>query len=241
MTQMPKSILLGADAPRVLTVPMIAAVLADRRKPRARNTLFRWIREQTQSGLLRPVTRGLYINQLARPQPTAADAAGFVREGAIVSLQTVLGEAGITNNYSDIVTCVVPHTKDHRPSVRRVKAERIEFRFHAMPARFLDPHAGELEDRMDLDFKYLRATPEKALLDWIYLGASEHTKIAGPPFDIDASRLNKGRLRRLAKAMSIASRLQGYLKAKRKFDKDPEVNANTSLDTLMPAKKSARS
>ncbi len=33
-----KSILLGADAPRVLTVPMIAAVLANRRKLPARNT-----------------------------------------------------------------------------------------------------------------------------------------------------------------------------------------------------------
>jgi hypothetical protein len=110
---------------------MIAAVLANRRKLPARNTLFRWIREQTESGALRPVTRGLYINQLATPRPTAADAAGFVRAGAIVSLQTVLGEAGVTNNYSDIVTCVVPHSKDHRPSVRPVKAERIEFRFHS--------------------------------------------------------------------------------------------------------------
>jgi hypothetical protein len=220
---------------------MIAAVLADRRELRARNTVFRWIREQTNSGVLRPVTRGLYINQLARPQPTAADAAGFVRDGAIVSLQTVLGEAGITNNYSDIVTCVVPHTKDHRPSVRRVRAERIEFRFHAMPARFLDAHAGELEDRMDLDFKYLRATPEKALLDWIYLGTSEHTKIAAPPFDIDATRLNKGRLQRLAKAMSKTSQLHAYLNGKRKYDQDPEVNANTSLDMPMPVKKGSTS
>jgi hypothetical protein len=122
-----KSILLGADAPRVLSVPMIAAVLANRRKLPARNTLFRWIREQTKSGALRPVTRGLYINQLARPLPTAADAAGFVRGGAIVSLQTVLGEAGVTNGYSDIVTCVLPHSKDHRPSVRPRNASSFAF------------------------------------------------------------------------------------------------------------------
>lgn len=225
-----KSILLGADAPRVLSVPMIAAVLANRRKLPARNTLFRWIREQTKSGALRPVTRGLYLNQLARPLPTAADAAGFVRGGAIVSLQTVLGEAGITNNYSDIVTCVVPHSKEHKPSVRPVKAERMEFRFHAMPARFLDEHAGDLEDRLDLDFKYLRATPEKALLDWIYLGASMRTKIAGPPFDIDAGRLKKARLHRLAKAMNLQPQLKTYLNSKRAYDEDPEVNANDSLD-----------
>lgn len=83
--------------------------------------------------------------------------------------------------------------------MRPVKAERIEFRFHAMPARLLDKHAGELEDRLDLDCKYPRATLEKALLDWIYLGASAPTKIADPPFDIDAGRLKKARLQRLAK------------------------------------------
>jgi hypothetical protein len=226
-----KSILLGADAARVLTVPMIAAVLANRRKLPARNTLFRWIRAQTESGALRPVTRGLYINQLATPLPTAADAAGFVRGGAIVSLQTVLGEAGVTNSYSDIVTCVVPHSKDHRPSVRPVKAERIEFRFHAMPARLLDSQAGEIEDRMDLDFKYPRATSEKALLDWIYLGASSRTKIAGPPFDIDAGRLKKARLERLAKAMKLEVPLRTYLEGKRKYHEDPEVEANDSLDS----------
>jgi hypothetical protein len=185
-----------------------------------------------------PVTRGLYINQLARPLPTAADAAGFVRGGAIVSLQTVLGEAGITNNYSDIVTCVVPHSRDHKPSVRPVKAERIEFRFHAMPARFLDEHAGALEDRIDLDFKYPRATPEKALLDWIYLGASARTKISGPPFDIDSGRLKKARLQRLAKAICFELQLKTFLEGKRKYDADPEVEANAPLDTGL--EKSAR-
>jgi hypothetical protein len=174
-----KSIFLGADAPRVLSVPMIAAVLANRRKLPARNTPLRWIREQTKSGALRPVTR------------------------------------------------VLPHSKDHRPSVRPVKAERIEFRFHAMPARLLDEHAGEIEDRIDLDFKYLRATPEKALLDWIYLGASARTKIAGPPFDIDAVRLKKARLQRLAKAMSLESQLKTYLESKRKYDEDPELKRTT--------------
>src|SRR5450432_1087672 len=82
-----KSTLLGAEAPRVLTVPMIASVLADRRSVPARNTIFKWIRAQVGNGALRPVTRGLYINQLASPRPAAAEAAAFVRSGAIVSLQ----------------------------------------------------------------------------------------------------------------------------------------------------------
>src|SRR5258708_39892347 len=103
---------------------MIAAVLANRRKLPARNTLFRWIREQAESGALRPVTRGLYINQLARPLPTAADAAGFVRGGAIRGPQTRFGEAGGTQNYSGNVYCCGTHSKEHKPTVRPGKPKR---------------------------------------------------------------------------------------------------------------------
>lgn len=225
-----KSILLGAEAPRVLTVPMIAAVLADRRKVPARNTLFKWIREQASAGALRPITRGLYLNELASPRPTAADAAGFVRSGAIVSLQTVLGDAGVTNSYSDIVTCVIAQDKERNPSVRPVKANRVEFRFHAMSVRLLDERAGILEDRMDLEAKYPRATPEKALLDWIHLGASSRTRISGPPLDIDAKQLDMRRLRRLAKNMALSDDLTSYFARKRAHDKSPDVVANAPAD-----------
>jgi hypothetical protein len=206
-----KSTLLGAEAPRVLTVPMIASVLADRRSVPARNTIFKWIRAQVGNGALRPVTRGLYINQLASPRPAAAEAAAFVRSGAIVSLQSVLGEAGVTNNYSDIITCVVPQGPEQSPSVRPVRANRIEYRFHALPSRLLDSRAGALEDRMDLDVRYSRATPEKALLDWIYLGASPRTKLSQPPADIDLGLLNTNRLKRLAQASGLQTPLKEYL------------------------------
>jgi hypothetical protein len=210
MSRTPTSILLGAEAPRVLTIPMLAAVLADRRKIPARNTLFRWVREQVASGVLRPVTRGLYLNQLAAPRPTADEAAGFIRTGAIVSLQTVLGEAGITNNFPDVVTSVVPHERGHVPSVRTVRAADIEFRFHSLPARLLDDRAGQLEDRIDLDVKYPRATPEKALLDWLYLGESPYSRIAGPPTDVEIERLSGARLRRLARSMELTERLKAW-------------------------------
>ena len=229
MTRTPTTILLGAEAPRVMTVPMIAAAFADRRKKAARNTVFKWIRDQTDAGVLRPITRGLYLNQLARPQPTAAEAASFVRSGAIVSLQTVLGDAGITNSYSDIVTSVLPVRKGLAQSSRSVIASGIEYRFHAMPARLLDAEAGDLEDRMDLDVLYPRATAEKALLDWIYLGESPRTKLAGPPLDIDLERLDKRRLRRLANSMKLAKQVEEYFARKRKYDRDSSVRANAPV------------
>jgi len=227
VTRTPTTILLGADAPRVMTVPMIAAAFADRRKKAARNTVFKWIRDQTEAGVLRPVTRGLYLNQLARPQPTAAEATGFVRSGAIVSLQTVLGDAGITNSYSDIVTSVLPLRRGIAQSSRSVVAKSIEYRFHAMPAQLLDDRAGDLQDRMNLEVLYARATPEKALLDWLYLGESPRTKLAPPPLDIDLERIDKRRLKRLAERMKLSEQLDEYLARKRKHDRDPSVRANT--------------
>lgn len=232
MTQTAMSILLGAEAPRVLTVPMIAAALANKRRRVARGTLFRWIRAQTENGALRPVTRGLYLNQLARPLPAIAEAAGYVRSGAIVSLQTVLGDAGITNSYSDIVTSVLPIRSGNASSSRPVRAGNAEFRFHAMPVRFLDENAGALEDRMDFDVQYARATPEKALLDWIYLGASRRTRVAGPPLDIELDLLNQPRLLRMAKRMDLAGELKAYVTRKRKYDRSPDVLANAPVGAM---------
>jgi hypothetical protein len=226
VTRTPTTILLGADAPRVMTVPMIAAAFADRRKMAARNTIFKWIRDQTDAGVLRPVTRGLYLNQLARPQPTAAEAAGFVRSGAIVSLQSVLGDAGATNSYSDIVTSVLPVQWGIAQSSRPVVANGVEYRFHVIPARLLNDEAGALEDRLDLNVLYARATAEKALLDWIYLGESPRTKISGPPLDIDLDKIDKRRLKRLADHMLLSKELLEYLARKRKYDRDPNVRAN---------------
>ena len=230
MTRRTNPILLGAEAPRVLTVPMIAAALADRRRPMARGTLFRWIKAQTESSALRSVTRGLYLNQLAQPLPNLSEAAGYVRSGAIDSLQTVLGEAGVTNNYPDIVTAVLPifaHRSAH--SSRSVVAPGAEFRFHAMPARLLDERAGFPDDRLDADSEYARATPEKALLDWIYLGNSRFTRLSGPPLDMDFSRVDSARLTRLATRMNLKSELKSYLIRKRQHDRSPDVMANAPI------------
>ncbi len=233
MYRTPTSILLGAEAPRVLTVPMLAAALADRRKHPARNTLFRWLRDQVASGALRPVTRGLYLNQLAVPRPAAAEAAGFIRTGAIVSLQTVLGEAGITNNFPDVVTSVLPHDRDHVSSVRPAQAADTEFRFHSMPSRLLHEGAGNLGDRMDLDVKYPRATPEKSFLDWLYLGRSRYSTVASPPLDLEIERLDASRLRRLARAMGLTEALADWRARKRDYDAHPDVRENVSRDLDM--------
>jgi hypothetical protein len=77
------------------------------------------------------------------------------------------------------------------------------FRFFAMPAYLNDERAGRLEDIQDTRFDYRRATPEKALLDWIYLGASPRIRMTRPPFDLNTDEFDVRRLKRLARAMNI--------------------------------------
>jgi hypothetical protein len=101
-----------------------------------------------------------------------------------------------------------------------------------MPLRLLDEEAGTLEDRMDLDALYPRASPEKALLDWLYLGNSPRTKLAPPPLDIDLTRLNAQHLKRLADRMQLSTQLQDYLERKRQYDEDPSVRANAPVEEL---------
>ena len=86
---------------------------------------------------------------------------------------------------------------------------------------------------MDLDVKYPRATPEKALLDWLYLGASKYSKIAGPPLDLELKRLDAARLRRLARAMGLTEELAAWRVRKRDYDTHPDVRENVSRDLEM--------
>ena len=102
-----------------------------------------------------------------------------------------------------------------------------------MPTRLLDDRAGEPDDRLDLDVKYLRATAEKTLLDWLYLGASKYSKIAGPPLDLEVERLDAARLSRLARSMGLTQELNAWQARKRKYDADPDVREKKSQDLEM--------
>ena len=197
--------LLTVDAPHVLTTGDVRA--------RARATsgalpstasLSRWIKGLVDTGALQPVSRGIYLNRLAGPDVHPAEAAQYIRRGAIASLAWVLERSGALNNFGDTVTCVVPQISGLAPPKVGMRDTRAApFRFYAMPLRVLEAGAGRLEDVQDLRYAYPRATPERALLDWIYLGASPRSRLAPPPADIRLNGMNSVRLARLAKAMGI--------------------------------------
>lgn len=179
-------------------------------------TLQAWIADTMARGRLAAVVRGLYLNRFTSPPGRLADAVPHVRRDAVVSLHTALDEAGAYNNPPHGVTAVVPlDVGPTRPRVGTVTTAQGPVYVRAVPRRILE--AGALEDRLDLDRgrAHPRATPEKALLDWLYLARSPRSTLSPPSLhDVDTGELDKARLRRLAKAMGLEQTLTQWREGK---------------------------
>jgi hypothetical protein len=177
------------------------------------STLTHWLKRATQRGRLAPVKRGLYLNRF-RPVPgEAVDAAPWLYPDAVVSLNFVLGEAGVLNNPSNVVTAVVPVDPGYPPArLGRQRTQAGVFHFFGMPRRILE--AGPAEDRLEpmAQFEHVRATPEKALVDWLYLARSPRSRRTPPPRgDIDMSMLSRQRVKRLARAAGMENAVTAWL------------------------------
>jgi len=193
-------------APRALPLSALARAAAIARgKAVPDATLHVWIADAVARERLLPVVRGLYLNRFTSPPGRLTDAVPFLRRDSVVSLHSALDEAGIYNNPPAGVTAVVPlDVGPVRPRVGRVDTAQGPVFFRAMPRRLLE--AGQLEDRLYLDQSTMhpQATPEKALLDWLYLARSPRSTLAPPaPHDIDMEALDRARLARLARAMDL--------------------------------------
>ncbi len=173
-------------------------------------TVERWIQDAVSADRLQRVVRGLYLNRLVSPPAQLAEAAVWLRSGAVVSLQTVLGDAGVWNNYTGWVTAVVPLSRRYAtPSLGKLEATAGTFVFRGMPEAVLE--AGREEDRLASGLTYRRATAEAALLHWIYLSHSPRSRMSAPPSDLEVGSLDSRRLKRLASAMSLSAELEAWL------------------------------
>ena len=156
------------------------------------------------------VVRGLYLNRLISPPAQLAEAAVWLRAGAVLSLQTVLGDTGVWNNYTGWVTAVVPLSSRYvTPSLGKLEARGGTFVFRGLPERVLE--AGGEEDRLASGVTYRRATPEAALLHWLYLSRSPRSRMSPPPSDLDLGSLDLRKLRRLARSMVLSEPLESWL------------------------------
>ena len=170
----------------------------------------RWIQEAVAANRLQRVVRGLFLNRLIAPPAQLCEAAVWLRPGAVISLQTVLGDSGVWNNYTDWVTAVVPLSSRYTtPSLgRRRDSGAGTFVFRGVPERVLE--AGAERDRLVSGIDYRRATPEAALLHWLYLSDSPRSRMSTPPLDLDLGALDLKRLKRLATAMRLDTNLSSW-------------------------------
>ena len=224
--------LLAFDAPHVVTTQDLEACLrvSAGARPSAA-TLTRWVRALTATGALQPVTRGVYLNRLAGPAVHAAEAAQYIRRGAVVSLAWVLERSGALNNFGDTVTCVVPQVPGMAPpKVGERDTAAGPFRFYAMPHRLFEAGTTRVEDVQDLHYSYPRATPERALLDWIYLGASVRSRLPPPPLDLQLRGMSQSRLARLAKAMGIGEPWRDWHARWSAHEQASDVRENASAE-----------
>lgn len=202
-------------------------------QPPSRPTFERWISEAVQAGKLNKVRAGIFLNAAGHASVSPAAAAGFIRRSAVSSLSWVLEQNWILNNFGEVITCTVPMAPGLQvPNLSTVKTPYGTFHFRALPWRLHELDALAVEDWRDNRYAHPRATPEKALCDWLYLGQSPRSPLRTPPLDLDYEKFNKARLRRIVSAMQIKDAFNAWLKKKQQYDQDPEVQENTSLRTL---------
>ena len=96
------------SALRVLDTPSIIQLARNVRQGISKPSVERWIRQAVAAIRLQRVVRGLFLNRLITPPPQLCEAAVWPRPGAVISLQTALGDSGVWNNHTEWVTAVVP-------------------------------------------------------------------------------------------------------------------------------------
>jgi hypothetical protein len=199
-------VLAEPSALRVLDTASIIQVAKTVRQDISKPSVERWIQEAVAANRLQRVVRGLFLNRLIAPPAQLCEAAVWLRPGAVISLQTVLGDSGVWNNYTGWVTAVVPLSSRYTtPSLGTVETGAGTFVFRGVPERVLE--TGTENDRLIAGVDYRRATPEAALLHWLYLSGSPRSRMSTPPSDLDLGALDLKRLKRLAVGMRLAANL----------------------------------
>lgn len=160
-----------------------------------------------REGALRTAGEGVYANGLAEPRVHQNEMVAHYGPGTYATLHTVLGESGVANNPSRTVYAVRADGPGVGAPDARLRTPLGDYRLLAMPREVME--AGEEEDRLEAGGRYLRATPERAFLDWIWFAARKG--LADPPLDLDLSELDKDRIDRLAGAMGIRSALAAWM------------------------------
>ena len=105
----------------------------------------------------------------------------ILRPEAYLSLETVLRDSGVSTQSPTALTCVTPG----RPGEFRAKSVAITFR------RISKDLFWGFQDKRTRYGNYNVAGPEKALLDWVYLGRRQGSTIHTDELDLHHLDVNK--------------------------------------------------
>lgn len=201
-------------APRVCSHDDLTQLVRQVRPRATERTIRLAVSGLLQAGALTKVSQGIYLNRRCRPAAELAEAAQRIRRGAVVSLDSVLGECGFLNNPPAIVTAVVPKKPDHAPNVGQVKTSGGQvFRFSALSCRFF-PSSKDDERRMLQAGRHCpTAKPEVAVLHWLRLALSPRSPVRIPPQDVDFSVLDLDLLKELAWRWELSMALESWMRA----------------------------
>lgn len=204
---------LSESSLRVFTAPELDVWLQQEGFDVPVRTARRALQEWETAGIVDRVATGIYLNKQLLPLPLPEEAARKLRPGAIISLSTVLGRAGVLNNPTHWVTAVVPTSEGNaRREVAMESGSSFQFA-QIRPDLLPVSRVGWGKDALEPYAATRTATPEKALLDWIYLASSPRGMARWPlppAHDWDISSLDTGRLERLSTHMGLAQELQQF-------------------------------
>ncbi len=194
------------DSPRVFGREELTDWLAGANIEPGQRTLARALQEWEAAGLIERPTWGVYLNSRAIPVPVREEAIAFMRPGAVLSLTSVLGRSGALNNPSYWVTAVVPMTTFKGPLEVEASDGGV-FRFAYMRPDLIPTLQDDwAKDALERHAHVATATPEKALMDLLYLSSSARgaARWSLPALhDLDMTYFDEGRLDRLAKRMDL--------------------------------------
>lgn len=189
-------------------------------------------------GAIVKLKRDHYVNMLTFPKITPEELPSIIYPGAVISLHSALMGSGALNNPSRITTAITPTYKPGWNKVKKVISESPfgEAWIFRIPEDIVLADGVEHDDMFAIGYAYPMATPEKAIVDWIFIAAmQERNETKGdlplgyPPLDIDLDKINIQRLERIAKALGLQVEIAEWLQYKTEHDNNQDVQENRSV------------
>lgn len=191
--------LAASGTPRVFTAAAFERFVQRYRPGASPGTARSMARSLAQAGALRIVSNGLLLNRRTTPPAEVQEAATYIRAGAIVSLQSVLGEVGFLNNPAGIVVAVLPSSATKRPRLGEVRSSGgYVFRFHGLAEQFFPQTEAQRFQMLQPGRHCAMFRPEAALLQWLHLARMRRSSLTPPPLDVDMETLDLTLLDELA-------------------------------------------